>query len=97
MSAWNWEGLDYIVKFNFMYLTEVCTKPGEKEAIYTHLQGLWEHLESAGVPFKAHWGKINFIDAEFVSRNHGFDAFRPLISPMFINDYLAERLGAIQQ
>ena len=95
MSAWNWDGLDYIVKFNFMYLTEVCTEPGEKEAIYAHLRGLWEHLEAAGVPFKAHWGKINFIDPEFVRRNHGFDAFRPLISPMFMNDYLRERLGEL--
>jgi hypothetical protein len=93
MSAWNWEGLSYVVKFNFMYLTEVCTKSGEKEAIYAHLRGLWDHLETAGVPFKAHWGKINFIDPEFVRRNHDFDAFRPLISPMFVNDHLAERIG----
>jgi FAD/FMN-containing dehydrogenase len=93
MSPWNWEGLPHIVKFNFMYLTEVCTEPGEKEAIYAHLRGLWEHLEAAGVPFKAHWGKINFIDPEFVRRNHGIDAFRPLISPMFMNDYLEERIG----
>jgi FAD/FMN-containing dehydrogenase len=95
MSAWNWAGLPYIVKFNFMYLTEVCTKPGEKEAIHTHLRGLWEHLEAADIPFKAHWGKINFIDPAFVERNHDFDAFRPLISPMFMNDYLADRIGAI--
>jgi FAD/FMN-containing dehydrogenase len=93
MSAWNWEHLSYLVKFNFMYLTEVCTEPGEKEAIHAHLRGLWEHLEAAGVPFKAHWGKINFIDPEFVRRNHGFEAFAPLISPMFMNDYLAERIG----
>jgi hypothetical protein len=93
MSAWNWEHLSYVVKFNFMYLTEVCTEPGEKEAIHAHLRGLWEHLEAAGVPFKAHWGKINFIDPEFVRRNHGFEAFAPLISPMFMNDYLAERIG----
>jgi len=94
MSAWNWDGLAYIVKFNFMYLTEVCTKPGEKEAIYAHLRGLWDHLENAGVPFKAHWGKVNFIDPDFVRRNHGFDAFRPLISPIFMNDYLRERIGS---
>jgi FAD/FMN-containing dehydrogenase len=94
MSAWSWEELPYIVKFNFMYLTEVCTEPGEKEAIYAHLRGLWEHLEAAGVPFKAHWGKINFIDPEFVRRNHELDAFRPLISPIFMNDYLEERIGA---
>jgi FAD/FMN-containing dehydrogenase len=94
MSAWNWEGLPYTVKFNFMYLTEVCTEPGEKAAIYAHLRGLWQHLESAGVPFKAHWGKINFIDPDFVQRNHEFQAFRPLISPMFMNHYLSERIGS---
>ena len=93
MSAWNWDGLPYIVKFNFMYLSEVCTKPGEKEAIYAHLRGLWEHLENAGVPFKAHWGKVNFIDPDFVRRHHDLDAFKPLISPMFMNDYLRERIG----
>jgi FAD/FMN-containing dehydrogenase len=95
MSAWNWDGVPYVVKFNFMYLTEVCTEPGEKDAIYDHLRGLWEHLDHAGVPFKAHWGKINFIDPAFVARSHRFDAFRPLICPMFMNDHLAERLGPV--
>jgi FAD/FMN-containing dehydrogenase len=95
MSAWNWDGLDYIVKFNFMYLTEVCRSPGEKEEIYAHLRGLWEHLQREGIPFKAHWGKVNFIDPEFVRANHGFDEFRPLISPIFTNDYLTERLGPL--
>jgi FAD/FMN-containing dehydrogenase len=93
MSAWNWDGLDYIVKFNFMYLTEVCRKPGEKDEIHAHLRGLWKQLESAGIPFKAHWGKLNFIDPDFAARNHDLDAFRPLISPMFMNDYLTERIG----
>jgi FAD/FMN-containing dehydrogenase len=92
MSAWNWDGLPYIVKVNFMYLTEVCTKPGEKEQIYAHLRGLWDHLEAAGIPFKAHWGKINFIDPAFVRRNHRFDEFKPLVQRIFANDYLAERL-----
>lgn len=95
MSPWNWPGLPYVVKFNFMYLTEVCREPGEKEAIYAHLRGLWDHFTAAGVPFKAHWGKVNFIDPEFVRRNHGFDEFRPLISPIFVNDHLAERLGPV--
>lgn len=95
MSAWNWEGLPYIVKFNWMYLTEVCRSPGEKEEIYAHLRGLWEHLRREGIPFKAHWGKVNFIDPEFVRQNHDFGRFRPLIAPIFLNDYLAERLGPL--
>lgn len=95
MSAWNWEGLPYIVKFNWMYLTEVCRSAGEKEEIYAHLRGLWEHLRREGIPFKAHWGKVNFIDPEFVRQNHGFDRFRPLIAPIFLNDYLVERLGPL--
>ncbi len=93
MSAWNWDELPYIVKLNFMYLTEVCKSPGEKEEIYTHLHGLWRHLQSTGIPFKAHWGKVNFIDPEFVAQNHGFEQFQPLIAPIFVNDYLKERLG----
>jgi FAD/FMN-containing dehydrogenase len=93
MSPWSWDGLPYIVKLNFMYLTEVCTEPGEKEAIAAHLRGLWDALGAAGIPFKAHWGKINFIDPAFVARNHGIDAFRPLICPVLVNDYLAERIG----
>ncbi|HET9899915.1 MAG TPA: FAD-binding oxidoreductase [Actinomycetes bacterium] len=92
MSAWNWSGLRYIAKLNFMYLTEVCTKPEEKAEIYSHLRGLWRHLEQVGIPFKAHWGKINFIDHEFARRNHDVDHFLPLVSPMFMNRYLEERL-----
>ena len=57
MSAWNWDGLPYIVKFNFMYLTEVCTEPGEKEAIYAHLRGLWEHLRSRRRPVQGALGE----------------------------------------
>lgn len=95
MSAWNWDDVPYIVKFNFMHLTEVCRSPGEKEEIYAHLRGLWKHLRRAGVPFKAHWGKINFIDPAFVRENHDFDRFKPLISPIFMNEYLDERLGPL--
>jgi FAD/FMN-containing dehydrogenase len=95
MSPWNWEGLDYIVKFNFMYLVDICNTDAEKQAIYDHLEGLWRHLESASIPFKAHWGKINFIDPDFVRRNHGFDAFKPLVCPLLVNDYIAERIGPL--
>jgi len=95
MSAWNWDDVPYIVKFNWMYLTEVCRSPGEKEAIYTHLRGLWDHLRGRGIQFKAHWGKVNFIDPEFVRENHDWDRFHPLVSPIFLNDYLEERLGPL--
>jgi hypothetical protein len=78
-----------------MYLTEVCRSPGEREAIFDHLRGLWEHLQREGISFKAHWGKVNFIDPEFVRRNHDFGRFRPLVNPIFANDYLEQRLGPL--
>jgi hypothetical protein len=95
MSAWNWDGLDYIVKFNFMYLTDVCKTDADKEQIYAHLKGIWGALVRAGIPFKAHWGKINFMTPAFVRERYHFDRFEPLINPMFLNDYLAERLPPV--
>ena len=91
MSAWNWPGLDYIVKFNFMYLTDVCETPAEKAAIYTHLHGLWDHLLKDGIHLKGHWGKINFIDKDFVRTAYEFEKFKPFIRPMFLNQYLEDR------
>jgi len=91
MSAWNWPGLDYIIKFNYMCLTDVTQTPAEKEAIFVHLHGLWDHLLQAGIPFKAHWGKINFMDYKFVNDHFEFDQFKPFIRPLFLNPYLAER------
>jgi hypothetical protein len=91
MSAWNWPGLDYIIKFNFMYLTDVAQTTAEKEMIIDHLHGLWDYLIQAGIPFKAHWGKINFMDPKFVNDHFEFDQFKPFIRPMFLNRYLEER------
>ena len=71
MSPWNWPGLDYIVKFNFMYLTDISQTASEKAEILAHLQGLWQYLMQAQIPFKAHWGKINFLDAQFVHNHYG--------------------------
>lgn len=93
MSPWNWEGLDYIVKFNFMYLTDICRTEQQKEGINTHLQGLWDHLTQAGVQFKAHWGKINFMDYTFVHEHYKLDQFEPFVRPLFLNSYLSERLN----
>jgi hypothetical protein len=91
MSAWNWPGLEYIVKFNFMYLTDVSGTPEEKKQIYAHLHGLWDHLAQEGIPFKAHWGKINFMDPAFVRAHFQFEGFEPFIRPVFLNQYLRER------
>ncbi|HWQ04279.1 MAG TPA: D-arabinono-1,4-lactone oxidase [Longilinea sp.] len=91
MSAWNWPGLDYIIKFNFMYLTDVCKTPEDKQAIYDHLHGLWNYLVETGIQFKAHWGKINFIDSNFTSLHYQFEEFKPFMKPMFLNPYLRER------
>jgi FAD/FMN-containing dehydrogenase len=92
MSAWNWPGLEYIVKFNFMYLTDISGTPVEKEQIISHLHGLWDYFLQAGIPFKAHWGKLNFMDYAFVSKNYALEQFAPSIHPLFVNKYLAERL-----
>jgi hypothetical protein len=97
MSAWNWPGLDYIIKFNFMYLTDVANTPVEKQAIIEHLHGLWDYLVQSGIPFKAHWGKINFMDEKFVHDHFEFDLFKPFIRPMFLNQYLAERFYKLSE
>ncbi len=94
MSPWNWGGLPYIVKFNFQYLTNyIANDPVQMKRVFDHLHGLWNALDHAGVPFKAHWGKVNFLTPERVARDYGIAAFRPFILPMFVNDYLRHRLG----
>jgi FAD/FMN-containing dehydrogenase len=93
MSPWNWPGLDYIVKFNFMYLTDICETPIEKENILAHLRGLWQHLIEAAIPFKAHWGKINFLDSKFVADHYRYDQFKPYICSLFLNKYLTDRFN----
>ncbi len=92
LSAWNWPGLDYIVKFNFMYLTDVSQTGPEHQKIIDHLHGLWDYLISVGIPFKAHWGKLNFMDYAFVQKNLDLESFKPYIRSTFLNDYLSERL-----
>jgi hypothetical protein len=92
MSAWNWPGQDYIVKFNFMYLTDISRTEAERGEIISHLQGLWNHFLKNGIEFKAHWGKINFMDYEFVRNHYEFDQFKPFIRPIFLNEYLTGRL-----
>ena len=49
-------------------------------------------LVAAGIKFKAHWGKINFLDAANVARLHQTAHFMPLVKPLFLNDYLRARL-----
>ena len=97
MSPWNWPGLDYIIKFNFMYLTDVLSSEAEKDLISSHLKGLWDHLLQSGIPFKAHWGKLNFMDPSFVRSQFKFDEFEPFIRPVFLNEYLAERFFHVRE
>lgn len=91
MSPLNTDGLEYLVKFNFQYMTDVCTE-SQKEEIYVHLEGLWNHLVGAGIRFKAHWGKINFMDYDYVRDNFELDRFQKFIRPEFLNGYLTKRL-----
>jgi len=93
MSPWNWPGLEYIVKFNFMYLTDISGTASERADILAHLRGLWDHLLQANIPFKAHWGKINFLDYPFVNDHYQFDQFKPFIRPLFLNKYLTDRFN----
>jgi len=92
MSPWNWPGLAHIIKFNFMYLTDVITNDEERLCMVEHLKGLWDCLGEAGIPFKAHWGKLNFMDETFVRANFAFERFEPFIRPLFLNSYLTQRL-----
>jgi len=95
MSPWNWEGLPYIVKFNFMYLTDFLND-AEKGAAIAHLRGLWDHFRQEGIRFKAHWGKLNFLDPDYVRTHYQLDRFEPHIQPLFLNSYLRERLIGIE-
>ena len=92
MSPWNWPGLDYVIKFNFMYLTDVSGTEPERDAIIAHLRGLWDYLLKNGIRFKAHWGKINFMDYNFVHEHYEIDQFKPFIRPIFLNQYLTDRI-----
>jgi hypothetical protein len=93
MSPWNWPGLDYIVKFNFMYLTDSSETGDRRAEILAHLHGLWDHLMQSGIPFKAHWGKINFMTFQFVQDHYEYARFKPFVRPVFLNRYLTERLN----
>jgi FAD/FMN-containing dehydrogenase len=92
MSPWNWPGLDSIIKFNFMYLTDVIANDPDRLQLTAHLSGLWDFLIQSRIPFKAHWGKLNFMDADFVRKNFAFGEFEPHIRPLFMNPYLSARL-----
>lgn len=91
MSPWNWPGLPCIAKFNFQYITDFLSD-AEKQVMMAHLKGLWDALIAAGIPFKAHWGKINFLDAQFVGERYGLSAFRPHIDPLFLSPSMQRRL-----
>jgi hypothetical protein len=91
MSPWNWPGLDAIVKFNFQYLTDYLSDE-DKAVMADHLHGLWNALIAAGIKFKAHWGKMNFLDYAFVNANYGLSAFAPAIQPLFLSDAMKAKL-----
>lgn len=91
MSPWNWTGLPYIIKFNFQYLTDFLSE-ADKAAVITHLRGLWAAFDAAGVAFKAHWGKINFLTPDSVADRYQAAAFMPYVQPMFLNESLKSKL-----
>lgn len=101
MSAWSKpregnssEYPDYLIKFNFMYLTVVDGDAVDKfrSDLESHLKGLWDALVEKGFQFKAHWGKINFLTPEDVKNNFAWDEFKPFVCEKLVNSYLRERL-----
>jgi len=92
MSAWNWRGLDYIIKFNFMYMTDSCPTPELKNKIWEHIEGMWKTFMLENIQFKAHWAKMNYMDPDFVSRTTAVNNFKQSIIPQFFNPYLSERI-----
>lgn len=93
MSPWNSGSAKYIVKLNFQYLTDFLSDD-EKALVVPHLQGLWDALIAAGITFKAHWGKINFLTPDLVSKLYQPTDFLKMVSPLFMNPYLQARLPA---
>lgn len=92
MSPWNWKDESYIVKINIMYLSEVLSTKEKLIQMYDHIKGLWDALKKANIQFKAHWGKINFMDHQFVKGNFKLDSFLQLVNPIFVNEHLSKRL-----
>jgi hypothetical protein len=93
MSPWDWPDVpeSYIVKLNFQYITDSLSAD-EKTQMTTHLKGLWDALDAAGIRFKAHWGKMNFLDPKRIAALYQPKHFMPLVKPLFLNDYLKARL-----
>lgn len=91
MSPWKCADEPFIVKLNFQYLTDFLSK-AEKVEIVDHLRGLWDALKAAGVPFKAHWGKINFLTPADTAKMYDVASFFPFMADMFTNAYLRTRL-----
>ncbi len=91
MSAWNWPELPYIAKINFQYLTEFF-EDGDKARMKAHILGIWNMLDGADIPFKAHWGKLNCLDAAQVAKTYDLAAFLPYVEPLFLNGYTKRRL-----
>lgn len=96
MSPWNWgPDIPYVAKFNFQYITDYLSD-GDKAEMMRHLKGLWDKLVAARIPFKAHWGKCNFLDVNFVEENYQLNQFKQHIQPMFLNPSMRARLIGAQ-
>ena len=95
MSAWSWDDVPYIVKFNFMYLTEVCARPARRRRSTPTCAASGSTCSAQAFPSRRTGARSTSSTPQFVRENHDFERFKPLISPIFINDYLTERLGPL--
>jgi len=101
MSPWNsdsigeaiGEATEFLVKINTMwYIPSKAEGPGIRPQVENHAKGIWIVLKENNIPFKAHWGKINFTSPEDAIKLYDFDAFSPKIQQQFVNSYINTRL-----
>ena len=62
--------------------------PEFRKEIEKHAKGIWDILKANNIPFKAHWGKVNFTSREDIDKMYNFQAFQPHIQNQFVNKYI---------
>jgi len=107
MSPWNSANIivdgqdtEFLVKINIMWYTTIEKKASNeatgrfRKQVEDHAKGIWDILKANNIPFKAHWGKVNFTTPKDVEKLYDYQAFQPRIQHQFLNSYIKSRLPA---